>query len=193
MWDGFDLPGPTARHALADDLAGTVGEDPAVLVGASYGGLVCLDFAARHPDLVTGLVLLDAPLPDHDWSEELIAYAGEEERLLEAGDLDAATELNIAFWAPNAADRLRTMLPGALGLEIDEIEAVDPSAVRAPTLVAVGEHDRPDFLQIAERLAREIPDAEHAVVPEAAHLPSVERPDATAALVRAFMKAKSLI
>ena len=36
-------------------------EAPVALVGASYGGLVCLDFAARHPELVTELVLLDCP------------------------------------------------------------------------------------------------------------------------------------
>ena len=74
--------------------------EPAALVGSSYGGLVCLDFAARNPDLVTDLVLLDAPLPDHEWSDEMEAYGDEEVRLLEAGDLDAATELNLSFWAP---------------------------------------------------------------------------------------------
>jgi 3-oxoadipate enol-lactonase len=190
MWDGFELPGELRRQRLAEPISV---DEPVALVGASYGGLVCLDFAARNPDLVTGLVLLDAPLPDHDWSEEMRDYADEEERLIEAGDLDAATELNIAFWAPNAAERLRTMVPGALGLEIDEIEEVDLGAVSAPTLVAVGEHDRRHFLDIAERLAREIPDAEHVVIPEAAHLPSLERPEATAALVRGFLEGKKLI
>jgi 3-oxoadipate enol-lactonase len=86
-----------------------VGEGPAALVGASYGGLVCLDFAARHPECVTDVVLLDAPLPDHHWSQEVVAYAEEEERLIGAGDLDAATELNLSFWAPTVADRLRPM------------------------------------------------------------------------------------
>jgi 3-oxoadipate enol-lactonase len=190
MWDGFELPGELHRQRLTEPISVDL---PVALVGASYGGLVCLDFAARHPDLVTGLVLLDAPLPDHDWSEEMREYAEEEERLIEAGDLDTATELNIAYWAPNAAERLRPMVPGTLRLEIDEIEEVDLSAVRAPTLVAVGAHDRRDFHEIADRLARELPDAEHAVIPGAAHLPSLERPEATAALVKAFMKAKSLI
>jgi 3-oxoadipate enol-lactonase len=59
--------------------------------------------------------------------------------------------------------------------------------VRARTLVAVGEHDKPDFRAIAERLARELPNAELAVVEGAGHLPSMERPDETAALVRRFL------
>jgi 3-oxoadipate enol-lactonase len=184
MWDGFDLPGEAVRHELPEPISL---DAPAVLVGASYGGLVCLDFAARHPDMVTDLVLLDAPLPDHDWSEEVIAYAEEEERLLDAGDLDAATELNLAFWAPAVADPLRPMARWAVELELDEVEEVDLSAVRARALVAVGEADKQDFHRIAERLAREIDNAEFALIPGAGHLPAVERPEATAALVRRFL------
>jgi 3-oxoadipate enol-lactonase len=184
MWDGFELPGEVRRHLLSEPL---VLDAPAALVGSSYGGLVCLEAAARQPELVTDLVLLDAPLPDHEWSEEVTAYGDEEERLLEAGDLDAATELNLAFWAPTMADRLRPMTRWSLELEVDEIEQVDLRAVRARTLVAVGEHDKPDFRAIAERLARELPNAELAVIEGAGHLPSMERPDETAALVRRFL------
>ena len=36
-----------AATTSSDDLAETVGGEPVALVGASYGGLVCLDFAAR--------------------------------------------------------------------------------------------------------------------------------------------------
>ena len=184
MWDGFELPGEVRRHQLSEPLSL---DAPAALVGSSYGGLVCLDFAARNPDLVTDLVLLDAPLPDHEWSDEMEAYGDEEERLIEAGDLDAATELNLSFWAPTLADRLRPMTRWSLELEIDEIEPVDLSAVRARTLVAVGEHDKADFHRIAERLVRELPAAEHALIPDAGHLPSLERPEATAVLVRRFL------
>ena len=186
MWDGFEVPGEVRRHQLSEPLSV---DEPAALVGSSYGGLVCLDFAARHPELVTDLVLLDAPLPDHEWSDEVVAYGDEEERLIEAGDLDAATELNLAFWAPTLADLLRPMTRWSLELEIDEIEEVDLSAVRARTLVAVGEHDKADFLRIAERLVRELPNAEHTVIPGAGHLPSLERPAETAALVRRFLSA----
>ena len=188
MWDGFELPGEVRRHSLADALSA---DAPVALVGASYGGLVCLDFAARHPELVTALVLLDAPLPDHDWSDEVSTYAEEGERLLEAGDLDAVAELDLAFWAPSIADRLRPMARWAVELEMDEIEEVDLSAVSARTLVAVGEQDKADFHAIADRLVRELPNAEHAVIPDAGHLPSMEQPEATAALVSRFLEGKT--
>ena len=35
---------------------------PAVVVGWSIGGVIAIELAARHPDLVAGIVLLDAPL-----------------------------------------------------------------------------------------------------------------------------------
>jgi pimeloyl-ACP methyl ester carboxylesterase len=188
MWDGFDLPGELIRHQLPAPLDDSFAGEPAALVGNSFGGLLSLDFAVRKPELVTRLVLLDAGLPDHEPSDELEQYALEEERLLETGDVDAAVELNLRFWCPDVADRVRPMVAGALEWEGDAPEAIDLGAVRAPTLVAVGERDKRDFHVIAERLAREIPDAELVVIPGAGHLPSLERPDETAALVRRFLR-----
>jgi 3-oxoadipate enol-lactonase len=194
MWDGFELPGELVRHHLEGDLAETFGGEPAALVGSSYGGLVSLDFAARHPELVAALVVMDAPLPDHEWSDpDFLAYAEEEERLFEAGDLDAVTDLNLSYWAPELADRLRPMARRSVEFDVPEIEAVDLSAVRMAALVLVGELDKPDFHAIADRLVRELPDAEHAVIPGAGHLPSLERPEATAELTRRFLERKTTI
>ncbi|HET8820492.1 MAG TPA: alpha/beta hydrolase [Thermoleophilaceae bacterium] len=185
MWDGFELPGELRRHHLEDDLADTVAGDRVALVGASYGGLVCLDFAARHPELVTAIVLLDAPHPDHEESDDLLAYAEEEERLLEEGRLEEATDLNVSYW--KIPGRLRPMVRRSLEFDIRGVDEVDLSAVRAPVLVVVGEHDNPDFREMGERLARELPNAELVVIPGAGHLPSVERPDATLEAVARFL------
>jgi 3-oxoadipate enol-lactonase len=209
MWDGFDLPG-AVRHEMrgfgnspmpaagsysdADDLAATLTE-PSVLVGASFGGLVCLEVAARHPELVTELVLLDAPLPDHDWSEEMEDYHRREGELLEEGELYAAAVLNADFWLADPAhrDRVIEMQERAFDLQSEseaeslEPEAIDLGAVQARTLVVVGELDKADFHRIAERLARELPDARHAVIEGAGHLPALERQAETSRLVREFL------
>ena len=187
MWDGFELPGEVIRHRLPAPLDETVGTEPAAIVGNSYGGYVALDFAARRPELVEKLVLLDAPLMDHDFSPEFMEYVEEEERLIESGDLDAAVELNLSFWCPEIADRVRPMVAATLEREDEELPNPDLGAVRTPTLVAVGEHDKPDFRAIAERLARELPNAELAVIAGAGHLPSMERPDETVSLVGRFL------
>jgi 3-oxoadipate enol-lactonase len=209
MWDGFELPGavrhelagfgdtplpPAGEFSYAEDLAATL-SGPAALVGASFGGGVCLEVASRQPELVRALVLLDAPLPDHDWSEEVRAYAREEEELLEQGELHAAAVLNADFWLEDPAhrDRVIEMQERAFQLQSEseaeyaEPDSIDLGAVRARTLVAVGELDKPDFHRIAERLAREIPGAEHRVIEGAGHLPAMERPAETARLIRDFL------
>ena len=119
MWDGFDLPGatpyemrgfgntplpPAGEFSHAEDLENALGGERAALVGASFGGHVCLELAARRPDLVSELVLLDAPLFDHSpWSEEIERYDEQEGALLEQGEWRAAAELNADFWLSDAA------------------------------------------------------------------------------------------
>ncbi len=208
MWDGFDLPGAD-RHELrgfgdtpmpaegefshADDLEARIGDGPAALVGASFGGGVCLEVAARRPELVSELVVLAAPLPEHDWSEDVIAFSQEEDRLLEEGDLDSAADLNARFWAPSVADRVRPMqrrsfeLQLASGAEESYAERIELGAITARTLVVVGHDDKADFRAIAARLAEEIPDAQLVTMPGVTHLPSLERPEETAALVQRFL------
>jgi pimeloyl-ACP methyl ester carboxylesterase len=189
MWDGFDVPGEVIAHQLPAPLDESVGHRPAALVGNSYGGFVCLEFATRRPELVEKLVLMDAPLMDHEFSGEFMEYVHEEERLMDAGDTDAVVELNLEFWCPDIADRVRPMAAGSLEYENEELPNPDLGAVKAPTLVAVGERDKPDFQAIAERLAREIPGARLEVIAGAGHLPPLERPEETAALVRSFITA----
>ena len=177
----------------ADDLEARLNTGPAALIGASFGGQVCLEVAARRPELVSELVLLAARVPDHDWSDEIIAFAEEEDRLLEEGDLDSAADLNARFWAPAVADRVRTMQRRSFELQVSsaaealEPESIDLRAIRARTLVVVGEDDKADFRAIAARLGYEIPGAELVTMPGVTHLPSLERPDETAALVRGFL------
>jgi 3-oxoadipate enol-lactonase len=214
MWDGFDLPGavrhemrgfgqtpmpPAGEFSNADDLAATLTE-PAALVGASFGGKVCLEVASTRPELVSKLVLLDAPLPDHDWSEEIEHYAEREEALIEEGEFRAAAEWTADFWLEDAShrDRVIEMQERAYHLQVESeaeevgAESIDLRAITAPTLVVVGERDKQDFHRISERLAREIPDARHVLVDGSGHLPSLERPDETSRIVREFLQERRI-
>jgi 3-oxoadipate enol-lactonase len=217
MWDPLlaelgDAPA-VARHELrgfghtplpaegsfshADDLAAAL-QEPAVLVGASYGGQVCLELAAARSELVVGLVLLAAALPDHDWSAEVESYGAEEERLFEAGDIDGATELNVAFWAgraePGVQRAVREMQRRAFELQLGSAaEAVEPDRIAlaridAPALVITGDRDIEDFQRMADRLAEELRTARRATIEGAGHLPALERPRETAALLNDFLE-----
>jgi pimeloyl-ACP methyl ester carboxylesterase len=68
---------------------------------------------------------------------------------------------------------------------IDRLEALRSVAV--PALVLVGEEDQP-FLNPSRRMAEAIPGAELVVVPDAAHSPQFENPEAWWAALTAFLQ-----
>src|SRR5581483_1711696 len=193
-----DLPGwgrtplPTEPFSFVDVVAA---ELPAALDGNSFGGVVALRTALAHQERVERLVLVGAGLPSWDWSEELRSYWSDEEAAIDAGDLDAATEVNLEFWvAPEHRDEVRPQQRRALELqtahaepEVRWPEFPPLSSLAVPTLVVVGEDDKTDFRRIAEHLAREIPGAELAVVPGAGHLVGVDRPGELNALLLEFL------
>jgi 3-oxoadipate enol-lactonase len=186
-----------------------LGIQQATLVGASLGGRVALEVAVAHPEVVNALVVADVMLPGFAWSDRVRAFGSEEDAALECGDLDAAVEVNLRMWVdgprrpPTAVDSavresVRQMQRRAFELQVPVWEDAEEEllvsdltrrldAVRVPTLVVVGEEDVSDFQQIAAQLAQEIPSAEHVVIPNAAHLPSLERPAAFNELVLRFL------
>src|SRR5205807_1041993 len=66
-------PGKINNAADVAALLDELGVTGAALVGGSMGGRVCLEPAVARPDLVRALVLMDAGIPGHDWSEEMRA------------------------------------------------------------------------------------------------------------------------
>ena len=191
-----------------DDLLDVLDDAPAVLVGSSMGGRVALEAAVLAPELVLGLVLLCPGLDEWAWSAETEAHGVEEDRLLAAGDLDAATALNVRFWVVGPGRERKAVPRDVLGLVtamqrraftiqtalgVEETPRVGDllsrlREVRATTLVAVGEYDIPDMHAISRAVADAIDGAEHAVIPGAAHLPSLEAPEPTGERVAAFLK-----
>ena len=200
---GFgDSPVPGEAYADADDVAhllDTLGVASATVVGASFGGRVALELATRHPSRVDSLVLL---CPAHRGLEvtdpALLAFGEREDELLEAGDLDAAVDLNVEMWlGPEATPEVRAdvarMQRHAFEVQLaaDRLDPapeparvdVDPRAIAVPTLVVSGAHDVAHFRDVAMLLAREIPGAVHLELDWAGHLPALERPDDVTALL----------
>jgi pimeloyl-ACP methyl ester carboxylesterase len=62
------LPGPLSGNDAVRDLHRLLSaahiRGPYVLLGRSFGGLIAVMYAATYPEDVSGIVLLDAPLPD---------------------------------------------------------------------------------------------------------------------------------
>jgi 3-oxoadipate enol-lactonase len=190
-------PLPPGRYSHVRDLGqllDDLGLGPVALVGASGGGPTALGFAALHPDRVTALALLAPAFGDHDWSREMEELGEREEALLESGDLDGAVQLMVSAWVTDpaarelVADMQRRAFQLALGTEAEEEdEEFELSAVRAPTLIVVGDRDYADFARIGERLADELPRARLETMSGVGHLMALERPLETANLLRPFL------
>jgi 3-oxoadipate enol-lactonase len=167
----------------------------AAVVGASFGGLVALQLATRAPERVTGLALMASAFELDEWSPELDAFRAEEEALLEAGDIDGAVELGLRTWVrePEVADLVADMSRKAFehqhGVEVHVRDLpVDLASIAVPTMAVSGGRDFPDFARIADRIAAEVPGAERAEIADAGHLIALERPDASAELLRPWLQ-----
>lgn len=191
---------PDGCHAedvllLLDEL----GVERFALVGASYGGYVALQVASAVPDRVDRLVLLAAAADLVEADAAMRAVGRREDALLEAGDLDGATELMVDSWLGPEADEehralLREMqrraydLQRAAGDEAEERDLeVDLARITAPTTVLVGRHDFPFFAATARALAERLPNAHLVELDWAGHVPSLERPAEAARLVAAAL------
>ena len=205
-----DTPMPDAPYNDAQDVADlldTLGIERTAIVAASGGGRVALEFASRWPSRVSALALLNTALAGHEPSEALQAFGNQEDELLEAGDIDAATDLNVRIWLGPLADdatraKLREMQRHAFEVQLagesdgaDDGEDAAPwrfetdlTTITARTLLVSGAHDLPDFRLIAVTLHEILRDAKLIELDWAGHLPSLERPERINPLLIDFLR-----
>jgi pimeloyl-ACP methyl ester carboxylesterase len=188
----------TGPYSLVDDLVSVLdaaGVEQAALVGTSRGGGIALQTVLTHPDRVSALVLAGSALPGHRL--ELTGTPEQEawwEEAEERGDLEELAAIDMDFWAPMGVDdELRAMfVENAAASNGDDPAEVVAAAGRlgeiaVPTLVVTGRRDVAAINEVGEILAREIPDAQSAVIQEADHLIQWRAPDELAGLVLEFL------
>lgn len=178
------------------------------LVGISFGALIALDFSLAHVERVRSLVLVAPSVSGQHRSEEVQRFIDEEEALIERGDLDAATELNVRMWVdgpyrtaarvdPAVRERVREMQLRAFSMpEPDGVEvlSLSPPAIgrlaelRVPTLIVAGDQDLREKVALAEQLAALIRGANHAVIPGVAHMVNMEKPETFNRIVLDFLR-----
>jgi predicted alpha/beta hydrolase family esterase len=136
---------------LAELLASAGIDDPVVLVGSSFGGMIAAYYAERHPEDVAGVVLLDVPAPDAtlpldeqlawdhpDNPEHILAFSDFEHRfardrpvieapLVVVTATDGASDLeDQRFWLEGNSKGTQVELPG--GHEINDDDPVGSAA-----------------------------------------------------------------
>jgi pimeloyl-ACP methyl ester carboxylesterase len=169
---------PDVLRGLLDRL----GIETARLVGHSLGALVCAGVAAAAPDRVERLVLIAPPV--RTAGAGLAGNALPLARTLLGLPLAAAVTV-----ATDLASRSpRAMLRAAGEVLIGE-HAAELARLIVPTLLLWGARDALVPATGAAELAAVVPGARLRLIPGAGHVPMLDRPEALAGEVRAFLAA----
>jgi 3-oxoadipate enol-lactonase/4-carboxymuconolactone decarboxylase len=191
--------GPYAMEGLAQDGFGVLdalGIKTAHVAGVSIGGMIGQVMAAAEPSRVASLILCDTALsiPGREIYTERAA-------VVRARGMDAIADAVMARWvtpgflAAPAGQGLRAMLlrtdPEGYAGAGEAIVPCDLSTrtrgVSVPTLVLVGDQDQATPLACAEALRDSIAGAVLEVIPDAAHIPTIEQPAAVADAMLRFL------
>lgn len=174
------------------------GARDAVIIGLSVGGMIAQGLAAERPDLIRGMVLCDTGAkigaPDM-WGDRIKA--------LRVDGLEAMADTILERWFSRSfrTDRpaalaiwrnmlTRTPLEGYINVcaaiaETDLKEST--SRLRIPTAVMVGDEDGSTPPDLVRETADLIPGSAFHIIRGAGHLPCIEQPEATAALISDFL------
>jgi 2-succinyl-6-hydroxy-2,4-cyclohexadiene-1-carboxylate synthase len=202
-----DAPGHGGSHdgarslwECADDISAAAG--PGVLVGYSMGARMALHCVLAHPHRWHGLVLVSGTAGIEDDTER--AARRDDDRRLAARIEEIGVERFLDEWlalplfaglSPDAADRRDRARNSARGLA-DSLRHAGTGTqeplwsrldeISVPVLVVTGERDT-KFTELGRRLARRIDGAFLVVVPDAGHTVHLERPEALADALSAWL------
>ena len=173
-------PSRYSEAASVADMAAVLdacGVTAAAVGGLSLGGYLSLAFLLAHPERVAALLLFDTgpgfkrDTAREQWNEQARAYAASfEGRGLDA--LGASPEVGAG---PHDPAGLALAARGILTQHDARVITSLPD-IAVPTLVVVGEDDRP-FLAAADYMAAKIPGATKVVIPAAGHASNIDQPD----------------
>ena len=191
-------PEAKAPYSPVDDLQAVMSAAEtkrAVVVGASNGGGLAVDFALAHPDEVDRLVLVGAEVSGLSHSRYFMDRLIELQGRMARGDLAGAAKSSWLFPPGDDADVARLLkLVMASPQDLNHKDPAEPrppaasrlGEIKAPTLVLVGEFDQPDNQAESGVVEYAIPGATRMVIPKAGHLIYMARPAAFADLVSRF-------
>ena len=209
----WDAPGagwssdPPDAFTIADwadclaQLLDVVGNEQAVVLGLSWGGLLAQEFYHLYPRRVTGLILAGAYAGWKGSLGELVA----EQRLARCWreSLLPADEF-VARWVPlefftaavsqDVQEEMAVVVsdfhPHGFRLMAKSLADSDTSHllpnIDVPTLLLWGDGDRRSPLSVAAQFRGAIPNAELAILRNAGHVSNMEQPDEFNAQVRRF-------
>lgn len=200
-----DLPGHGKSDGLGEQsiekyattIAGwmdKLGLQKSIVVGHSMGGAIAQQFALSYPEKVAGLVLVGTGAK-LQVSQDLLL------KLSTPATTPTAIE-NIIKWsyAPGMDQKVLAKMQEQL-LEVrsavlygdylacNNFDLTDHiSTIQVPTLIICGEMDKMTPIYLSKQLQSLIPNNKIHLIPDAGHMVMLEKPDAVASAVQAFMQ-----
>jgi proline iminopeptidase len=195
-----------------DALRAHLGLGKMILLGSSWGGFLSMAYAARHPERVAALVLVDSAGPKWDEKSDLNdkVYPDfvEQQKSMEfaaefadkaARDAYMRLDFSMLFYSSEKRDSVMPLLATLkFNWEVNEVLSRDLGRFdltpelqkfRFPTLVITGRFDMNVAPAFAYQMYRAIPGAQFTVFEKSGHLPFTEEPDAFATRVESFLSA----
>jgi 3-oxoadipate enol-lactonase len=185
-------------HDLAA-LRGLLGLECVALVGMSQGARAAVAFAQAMPAAVSCLVLDGPPNFESTRSEVPLAHFRD---LVRAQGMEAFRR----EWRGHPLTQLRTTNPPVHAIRDamiarypgrdllgppTEVAAIPTAAalesLATPTLILYGDHESRSRAMAAKALAARMPNAEHAVIADAGHMPNLDNPQRYNTTVREFL------
>lgn len=171
------------------------------LVGVSFGGVVALEAAARHPGRAASVTAYEPPyfaLADAPTRAQFARVAEDLVAAHARGGAPAAAESFLRAVAGDAAwdrlsDRSRASLraEGVSALADGTLRGLEPGGlgrIEAPALLLTGGASDPFYAPVADELARRVAGARRATLEGLAHSGPIVRPGPVAEAVRDFLE-----
>jgi pimeloyl-ACP methyl ester carboxylesterase len=183
---------------LYEEAIRALGLDRPTLMGQSFGGMLACELAAAYPQLFGALIVLD---PIGLWRDDApvanwLAVSPEKLPALLFHDPghEAARAMQTLPEDPDAAVAAVAGTVWALGCTTKFVWPIPDKGlakrlhrIEAPTLVVWGRQDRLAPVAYAEEFGRRIAGSRVELVDACGHIPQLEQPEATFALVSEFL------
>jgi len=170
-------PVPRTSEGIVEELQALLSRarvnGPYVLVGHSFGGLNIRLYAARHPDDVSGLVLVDATPEDFPGQDAALMSPSEAEKLRTARGLAPRAFLAELDGMTESAAAVRVAKPTAA-----------PVIVLSSGLSDGGPTMRALWTNLQRRMASSFPNGRQVIVDDSGHYIQFDRPDLVVDAIR---------
>lgn len=201
---GFGRTSVPATQPSLDDYADSViaamdaaRVERAGILGCSMGGYTAFALWRRHRRRVSGLCLVDTKA-EADTAEAATNRGRLAELVRERGAeaLVKAPQQWLRDGSPHwpaLKDRIRrqpaeAIAQASLAMAARPDSTADLATIDVPTAVIVGQYDTLTPLAQSRTIADAVPHASLSVIPDAAHLPSIEAPEAFERAVREWLR-----